>query len=66
MQYLIAERHLAWSSTNQKTYALRFFHQMTLGRPDTTFIIPNRRVPAKLPEILSHCAAPPGARTAWK
>lgn len=33
--------------------ALRFFYHVTLARPDTGFIIPNQRVPARLPEILS-------------
>ncbi len=51
--HLIEERKLAWSSTNQMACALRFFYHVTLARPDTDFIIPNRRVPAKLPEILS-------------
>lgn len=51
--HLIEERKQAWSSTNQKACALRFFYHVTLARPDTTFIIPNRRVPARLPEILS-------------
>lgn len=51
--HLIEERKLAWPSTNQMACALRFFYHVTLARPDTEFIIPNRRVPAKLPEILS-------------
>ncbi|MDP3669276.1 MAG: site-specific integrase [Telluria sp.] len=52
--HLIEERKLAWSSTNQIACALRFFYHVTLVRPEISFVIPNRRVPAKLPEILSH------------
>lgn len=49
----VEERKLAWSSTNQIACALRFFYHVMLARRDTSFIIPNRRVPARLPEILS-------------
>jgi integrase/recombinase XerD len=51
--HLIEQRKLAWSSTNQMACALRFFYHVTLARDDIGFIIPNRKVPAKLPEILS-------------
>ena len=51
--HLIEERKLAWASTNQTACALRFFFHVTLKRPDASFLIPSRKVPAKLPEILS-------------
>lgn len=51
--YLIEERKLAWSSTNQAACALRFLFHITLKRPDTSFLIPSRKAPAKLPDILS-------------
>lgn len=51
--HLIEERKLAWSSTNQAACALRFFFHVTLKQPDAGFIIPSRKAPAKLPEILS-------------
>lgn len=50
--YLIEERKLAWASTNQATCALRFFFHVTLKQPVTTFVIPARKAPATLPEIL--------------
>lgn len=51
--HLIEERKLAWASTNQAACALRFFFHVTLKQPATTFVIPARKAPAKLPEILS-------------
>jgi integrase/recombinase XerD len=51
--HLIEERKWAWSSTNQAACALRFFFHVTLKRPDTSFLIPSRKTPSKLPEILS-------------
>lgn len=51
--HLIEERKWAWSSTNQAACALRFFFHVTLKQPDTSFLIPSRKTPAKLPEILS-------------
>lgn len=51
--HLIEERRLAWASTNQAACALRFFFHVTLKQPVTTFVIPARKAPAKLPEILS-------------
>lgn len=51
--HLIEERKLAWASTNQAACALRFFFHVTLKRPDASFLIPSRKAPAKLPEILS-------------
>lgn len=51
--HLIEERKLAWSSTNQAACALRFFFHVTLKQPAATFIIPARKAPKQLPEILS-------------
>lgn len=51
--HLIEERKLTWSSTNQAACALRFFFHITLKQPDAAFVIPSRKAPAKLPEILS-------------
>jgi site-specific recombinase XerD len=51
--HLIEERKWAWSSTNQAACALRFFFHVTLKQPDTSFLIPSRKTPSKLPEILS-------------
>lgn len=51
--HLIEERKWAWSSTNQAACALRFFFHVTLNRPDASFLIPSRKTPSKLPEILS-------------
>lgn len=51
--HLIEERRQAWSSTNQAACALRFLYHVTLQQPAPRFVIPGRRAPAKLPEILS-------------
>lgn len=51
--HLIEERKLAWASTNQAACALRFLFHVTLKQPTASFIIPSRKVAAKLPEILS-------------
>lgn len=51
--HLIEERKLAWSSTNQAACALRFLFHVTLKQPAATFVIPSRKAPAQLPEILS-------------
>ena len=51
--HLIEERQLAWASTNQTACALRFFFHVTLKRPDASLLIPSRKAPAKLPDILS-------------
>lgn len=51
--HLIEERKLAWASTNQAACALRFLYHFTLKQPTAHFIIPSRKAPAKLPEILS-------------
>ena len=51
--HLIEERKLAWSSTNQVACAVSFLFRVTLKRSQATFQLPRRKVPAKLPEILS-------------
>jgi integrase/recombinase XerD len=51
--HLIDERKLAWSSTNVAACAFRFLFHVTLKQCVAKFIIPGRKVPAKLPEILS-------------
>ncbi len=51
--HLINERKLSWSSTNQACSALQFLSHITLNQPAVTFIIPRRKVGAKLPDILS-------------
>ena len=51
--YLSQERHLAWSSCNVVSCGLRFFYQVTLGRPETTFHVPCAKQPSRLPQILS-------------
>jgi len=51
--YLIQERKLAWSSCRQAVCALRFFYEITLGRPRATFRVPLPKGAQKLPDILS-------------
>jgi len=51
--HLIEQRKLAWASTNQAACALTFLFHVTLKQPHTTFRIPRRKLPSKLPEILS-------------
>lgn len=53
LHHLIAERGLAWSTVNVACAALRFFYTATLGRADFAAVIPPRRTPQRLPEILS-------------
>jgi integrase/recombinase XerD len=50
---LIKERKLAWSTLNVTVHGLRFFYEVTLGRPRTRFSIPTAKIPATQPEILS-------------
>ena len=51
--HLIEARKLAWASTNQAACALTFLFHVTLKQPHTTFRIPRRKLPSRLPEILS-------------
>lgn len=50
---LVRERGLAWSMLNVTVHGLRFFYEVTLGRPRTHFFIPTVKLPATQPEILS-------------
>ena len=50
---LVTERGLAWSSLSVAVHGLRFFYEVTLGRPRARFYIPTVKTPAKQPEILS-------------
>ena len=50
--HLIHERKLAWSSCRQAVCALRFFYEVTLGRPRAAFRVPLPKGAQKLPEIL--------------
>jgi len=50
---LVKERRLAWSTLNVTVHGLRFFYEVTLGRPRTRFSIPTAKTPATQPEILS-------------
>jgi len=51
--YLRNERHLQWSSINGYAAAIRFFFVQTLYRPEKEWTLPPRKVPRRLPEILS-------------
>lgn len=53
LHHLITERKLSWSSTNQAASAFRFLFHHTLKQSAVEFIIPHRKTPQKLPEILS-------------
>ena len=50
---LVRERGLAWSTLSVTVHGLRFFYEVTLGRPRTRFSIPTVKTPATQPEILS-------------
>jgi integrase/recombinase XerD len=51
--HLTAERKLAWSSVNVAVSGLRFFYHNTLGWERLQLIIPPRKRPSPLPEVLS-------------
>jgi integrase/recombinase XerD len=51
--HLLRERGLSHSTCNLVTNGLRFFYRVTRKRPDTELCLPRRRVPQKLPELLS-------------
>jgi hypothetical protein len=53
LAYLVKERGLAWSSLSVTVHGLRFFYEVTLGRPRTRFYLPTVKTPATQPEILS-------------
>ena len=50
---LVTERGLAWSTLSVTVHGLRFFYEITLGRPRTHFYSPTVKTPAIQPEILS-------------
>jgi hypothetical protein len=50
---LVTERGLAWSTLSVTVHGLRFFYEITLGRPRTHFYIPTLKTPTTQPEILS-------------
>jgi site-specific recombinase XerD len=53
-RYLVSERKVGFSSFNQATCALRFFHRECLGKSDWTIArMPYQRKRRVLPEILS-------------
>lgn len=47
------QRKLASSTRNQAHYALKFFYEVTVRRPQASLTVPMRRAEQKLPEILS-------------
>ncbi|MCU0694010.1 MAG: tyrosine-type recombinase/integrase [Polyangiaceae bacterium] len=51
--HLRGERKLSASTCNQGHFALRFFYETTLGRPQASLTVPRMRQEQKLPEILS-------------
>jgi integrase/recombinase XerD len=51
--HLREERKLSASTCGQAHYALRFFYETTLGRPQASVTVPRMRREQKLPEILS-------------
>jgi len=53
LRYLIDERRLAWASCRQQVAALRFFYEVTLGRPRHFFSLPLPKAARRLPQILS-------------
>ena len=53
LRYLIEERCFAWASCRQTVGALRFFYEVTLGRPRRAFSIPLPKAAKRLPQILS-------------
>jgi integrase/recombinase XerD len=55
--HLINERKLSWSTTNQAASALTFLFHVTLKQSAASFIIPYRKVPTRLPEVLSPAEA---------
>ena len=52
--HLIEGRRLAAATCRQAVGGLRFFYEVTLGRPRSEFSIPLPKEAQKLPAILSH------------
>jgi len=53
LRYLIEQRQLTWSSCRVAVAGLRFFYEITLGRPRAEFTVPLPKGAQRLPEILS-------------
>ena len=51
--HLMDERQLSCSSHDVHVAAFKFFFDITLGRPDIVASIPRRKVPMRLPTVLS-------------
>lgn len=51
--YLVEAKRASWATFNQAVCALRFFYQVTLGRPELIEQIPYARGERKLPVVLS-------------
>jgi len=51
--YLIRQKKAAWGTFNQVVCALRFFYQITLGRPSIVEQVPFPKQPRRLPVVLS-------------
>ena len=51
--YLIKERGLSWSSCNVYAQGIRFFHRITLERPEPYFYVPTAKQENKLPVLLN-------------
>ena len=52
LHHLITERHVAYSTCNQKLAGIRFFYRAVLGQPDLALRVPAKRS-GRLPEPLS-------------
>ena len=53
LHHLINERRLASSTVGVTCAALRFFYSVSLGRTNFAAVLPSRKTPRRLPEILS-------------
>ena len=53
LHYLMIERKLAWGTCNIVASALCFFYNITLDNRRMRLVVPSRKTPKKLPEILS-------------
>jgi integrase/recombinase XerD len=53
LHYLITEKKASQSLINQAYSAMKFFYQVSLGRPWSAIRIPRSKIPKKLPVVLS-------------
>jgi len=51
--YLLEEQKKDWGTVNTVCTSLRFFYNKTLKQHQSTFSIPKRRTPKRLPEVLN-------------